>query len=130
EGLARVGAPGGPVGAGAAGGRRGAGIRPERAAAARMGVVRGDAEFYPPLLRTIVDPPPVLWVRGGVEILTRPAVAIVGSRAASPYALEVASRLAAELADRNVLVVSGLARGVDGAAHRSWPAGGGGNRAG
>src|SRR5262249_1751989 len=67
----------------------------------------------------------VLWVRGGVEILTRPAVAIVGSRAASPYALEVASRLAAELADRNVLVVSGLARGVDGAAHRSCLAGGG-----
>jgi len=105
--------------------RREAEILLERAAAARIEVVRWDAEFYPPLLRTIVDPPPILWVRGGVEILTRPAVAIVGSRAASPYALEVAGRLAAELADRNVLVVSGLARGVDGAAHRGCLAGGG-----
>jgi DNA processing protein len=73
---------------------------------------------YPPLLRTIADPPPVLWVRGAVEALTRPAVAIVGSRAATAYALEVAARLAGELADRGVLVVSGLARGADGAAHR------------
>lgn len=75
-------------------------------------------ERYPPLLRAIVDPPPVLWVRGRVEVLTRPAVAIVGSRAATPYALEVAARLAAELACRGLLVVSGLARGADGAAHK------------
>ena len=73
---------------------------------------------YPPLLRTIADPPPVLWARGDLASLTRPAVAIVGSRAATPYALEVAGRLAGELAERGVLVVSGLARGVDGAAHR------------
>ena len=73
---------------------------------------------YPPLLRAIADPPPVLWTRGQLASLTRPAVAIVGSRAATPYALEVAMRLAGELADRGVLVVSGLARGADGAAHR------------
>lgn len=75
-------------------------------------------EAYPPLLRTIADPPPVLWVRGDLDALTRPAVAIVGSRAASAYALEVAARLGGELAERGVLVVSGLARGADGAAHR------------
>jgi DNA processing protein len=90
----------------------------DRARAAGIAVVRWDDEAYPPLLRTIGDPPPVLWVRGAREALSGPAVAIVGSRAATPYALEVAARLAAELAARQVVVVSGLARGVDGAAHR------------
>jgi DNA processing protein len=87
---------------------------------ARTGIVviADDDVRYPPLLRAIVDPPPVLWVRGNAEALARPAVAIVGSRAATPYALEVAARLGGELADRGVLVVSGLARGADGAAHR------------
>ena len=84
-----------------------------------------DDERYPPLLRTIVDPPPVLWVRGDAAVLARPAVAIIGSRAATPYALEVAARLAGELADRRMLVVSGLARGADGAAHRGCLAAGG-----
>jgi DNA processing protein len=60
----------------------------------------------------------VLWTLGEPEVLTRPAVAIVGSRAATAYALEVAARLGGELAERGVLVVSGLARGADGAAHR------------
>ena len=73
---------------------------------------------FPPLLNCISDPPPVLWARGRVEALQRPAVAIVGSRAATHYALDVAGRLAAELAGRGVVVVSGLARGVDSAAHR------------
>jgi DNA processing protein len=73
---------------------------------------------YPPLLACIIDPPPILWTRGDVGILNRPTVAIVGSRAATPYALDVGARLAAELADRDVVVVSGLARGVDSAAHR------------
>ena len=82
-----------------------------------VAVQLGD-ENYPPLLRAIPDPPPVLWIRGTGQALTRPAVAIVGSRAATVYALEVAGRLAGELADRGVLVVSGLARGADGAAHR------------
>jgi DNA processing protein len=90
-------------------------------AAARTGridAIRADDENYPPLLRTIADPPPVLWVRGDAAVLTQPAVAIVGSRAATSYALEVAARLGAELAGRGILVVSGLARGADGAAHR------------
>src|SRR4030095_16800792 len=73
---------------------------------------------YPAALGTIVDPPLVLWVRGIVDALRGPAVAIVGSRAGSPYALAVAERLATDLASRGVVVVSGLARGVDSAAHR------------
>jgi DNA processing protein len=80
---------------------------------------------YPPLLSAISDPPPVIWIRGDPAILDRPAVAIVGSRAGSPYALLVAERLGFELAQRGVLVVSGMARGVDGAAHRGALAGGG-----
>jgi DNA processing protein len=75
-------------------------------------------ERYPPLLACINDPPPVLWVKGDVETLARPAVAVIGSRAASPYALQVGTRIAAELAERDIVVVSGLARGVDSAAHR------------
>jgi DNA processing protein len=73
---------------------------------------------YPAALSAIVDPPPALWVRGNLAALSRPAVAVVGSRAGSPYGLTVAERLAADLAGRGVVVVSGLARGVDSAAHR------------
>ncbi len=76
------------------------------------------ARGYPSLLRTIVDPPPVLWVRGDAAVLTLPSVAVIGSRAATPYALEVARRLSGELAERGMIVVSGLARGADAAAHR------------
>ena len=73
---------------------------------------------YPAALSAIADPPPVLWVRGNIATLSGPAVAIVGSRAGSPYSLTVAEQLAADLAARGVVVVSGLARGVDSAAHR------------
>jgi DNA processing protein len=80
-------------------------------------ISRGDIRF-PTALAAIHDPPQTLWVEGNVEVLCAPAVAIVGSRAASAYALEVARRLGADLARRNVTVVSGMARGVDSAAHR------------
>jgi DNA processing protein len=73
---------------------------------------------YPPMLAAIADPPTVLWVSGRLEALEPAAVAIVGSRAGSPYALAVAEHLAADLALRGIVVVSGLARGVDSAAHR------------
>jgi DNA processing protein len=73
---------------------------------------------YPPSLAAIVDPPPVLWLRGRPGVLDRPSVAIVGSRAGSPYAMAVAEQLGADLSSRGVVVVSGLARGVDSAAHR------------
>lgn len=80
---------------------------------------------YPALLACIPDPPPVLWFRGNPGILARPTVAVIGSRAATPYALQVGTRIAAELAQRTVVVVSGLARGVDSAAHRGCLTAGG-----
>jgi DNA processing protein len=80
---------------------------------------------YPRALAEIFDPPLVLWLRGQPDAFSGPAVAVVGSRAASPYALEVAERLGSDLAARGVTVVSGLARGVDSAAHRGALAGGG-----
>jgi len=89
-----------------------------RGAAARLDLIVWSDERYPPMLAAIADPPPVLWVRGHGAVLGCPAVAVVGSRAGSPYALAVAERLAADLAVRRVPVVSGLARGVDSAAHR------------
>lgn len=89
-----------------------------RADAAGIGVVAWDDARYPARLRTITDFPPVLWFRGHLDAAAQPAVAVVGSRAASPVALDVAATLAADLARRGVAVVSGMARGVDGAAHR------------
>ena len=83
------------------------------------------APDYPAVLAAIPDPPPVLWCRGRPAALAQPAVAIVGSRSGSPYAREVAARLGADLAGRGVAVVSGLARGVDAAAHRGALAAGG-----
>jgi DNA processing protein len=87
-------------------------------------ISRGDVRF-PTALAAIHDPPETLWITGDVDVLRAPSVAIVGSRAASPYALEVARRLGADLARRNVTVVSGMARGVDSAAHRGALEGGG-----
>ena len=80
---------------------------------------------YSTALDAIHDPPPLLWIDGLVDVLRAPAVAIVGSRAASPYALEVARRLGADLARRGITVISGMARGVDAAAHRGALEGGG-----
>ena len=80
-------------------------------------IPRGDVR-YPATLDAIHDPPQTLLIRGNADALCAPSVAIVGSRAASPYALEVARRLGADLARRNVAIVSGMARGVDSAAHR------------
>ena len=75
---------------------------------------------FPPLLRAIHDPPPGLFVRGAgdASLLARTSVAVVGARACSSYGTAVASSFARRLAESGVIVVSGLARGVDAAAHR------------
>jgi DNA processing protein len=78
---------------------------------------------YPPQLKEIPDPPPILWVDGDVECLAAPAIAVVGSRDALPASLAVARRLGSELSEAGLVVVSGLARGVDGAAHAGALAG-------
>ncbi|MEX2212179.1 MAG: DNA-processing protein DprA [Gaiellaceae bacterium] len=77
-------------------------------------------EDFPSLLRAIHDPPVGLFVRGAAapELLARPAVAIVGARACSSYGSSVARTVARELAAAGLVVISGLARGIDGAAHR------------
>jgi len=93
--------------------------RQQLAEAGLRWVARSDPGF-PPQLRAIHDPPPGLFVRGEADLslLTRPSAAIVGARACSAYGAAVATALACELASAGVVVVSGLARGVDAAAHR------------
>lgn len=73
---------------------------------------------YPALLATLADAPPLLFVRGDPEVLTQPALAIVGSRNPTTGGRRLASRFAADLARRGLVVVSGLAVGIDAAAHR------------
>lgn len=81
-------------------------------------VALGEAA-YPEALGAIDAAPPLLAVRGRVEALSRPAVAIVGSRNASASGLVFAERIARGLSDRNIMTVSGLARGIDAVAHRA-----------
>jgi DNA processing protein len=91
---------------------------------ARVAELRGsvvtlaDAE-YPHLLREIIDPPFALHFRGDLSLFARPGLAIVGSRRASPYAINAAGQLARTLAPLGFVIVSGLARGVDAAAHEA-----------
>ena len=87
-------------------------------------LVWGDAD-YPENLRTIASPPPVLTIQGTLSAADRVAVAVVGARRATRYGEQVAERLARDLAARGITVVSGLAYGVDGAAHRGALKGGG-----
>jgi len=75
-------------------------------------------EEYPERLCHLVDPPPVLFYRGRLELLSRPAVTIVGSRRSTAYGRRSAEALAAQMALRGITVVSGLALGIDGASHR------------
>jgi DNA processing protein len=97
----------------------------DRAARDAIAPIPWSDAAYPVALTTIADPPPVLWTRGHAASLGAPAVAIVGSRAASTYGLAVAEQLAGDLATRGLVIVSGLARGVDSAAHRGALAAGG-----
>lgn len=81
---------------------------------------------YPPLLAQLPDAPVALWVQGEVSLLWRPAVAVVGSRAASGGGCDNAHAFAAALARAGIVVASGLARGIDAAAHRGALDAGGG----
>jgi len=73
---------------------------------------------YPEQLKEIYDPPPVLWVRGPVGLLAQTSIAVVGTRHPSPYGSGMAEILARDLAVRRLLIVSGMARGIDSCAHR------------
>jgi DNA processing protein len=81
---------------------------------------------YPPSLLTMPDPPPLLYLKGRVELMQARAIAIVGSRSATPQGIEDARRFARALSDAGLAVVSGLALGIDAAAHRGALDGAGG----
>ena len=94
-------------------------VEAEMAAGEALGarlLVLGDPDF-PPLLAAVDPPPPVIWTTGRPELLARPAVGVVGARTASAVGMRFARTLAADLGQAGYLVVSGLARGIDGAAH-------------
>lgn len=73
---------------------------------------------YPPRLLEIYDPPAVLWVRGDPSLLSLPGIAVVGTRAPSPYGAGMAEMLSRDLANRGLVILSGMARGIDTAAHK------------
>lgn len=89
-----------------------------RVAAQGATLVSFSCPEYPERLKEIYDPPPVLWVRGDVHLLARPAIAVVGTRHPSPYGSGMAEILSRDLAARHLLIVSGMARGIDSCAHR------------
>src|SRR5207342_2944412 len=89
-----------------------------RATAAGVSVVCLDDPSYPAELKQIYDPPLVLYVRGNVDAITQPGIAVVGTRHPTPYGLGMAERLSCDLAARGLVILSGLARGVDTAGHR------------
>ena len=97
----------------------------ERLEAAGIAVVTLLDPDYPTSLVPLEDPPLLLFYRGSLEALRRPCIALVGSRACSDYGSAVARRFAVDLAGRGVTVVSGLAHGIDGAAHQAAVAVGG-----
>ena len=92
----------------------------ERLAARGFRFLARTAAEFPPLLRAIHDPPPGLFLRGAgdLSLLSRAAVAIVGARACSGYGASVARSLGRDLARAGLVVVSGMARGIDAEAHR------------
>jgi DNA processing protein len=91
-----------------------------KAAASAVGaiVLAIDDELYPPLLRAVPDPPPLLFVRGDPSTLLQAQLAVVGSRRASPAGLRLAQAVSSSLASAGLNICSGLAIGIDGAAHR------------
>jgi DNA processing protein len=95
-------------------------------ASARLGVrlIAPEETGYPPRLAMLEDAPPLLGVRGNIDALMRPMIAIVGSRNASAAGLKFAAVLARDLSDAGFVVASGLARGIDQAAHRASIEGG------
>jgi DNA processing protein len=107
-------------------------LAPEGRVAEEVGAVRAagarylfhDSPDYPALLGELDSAPPILTYRGDTALAARSTVAIVGARNASAAAVKLARQFAGELAEAGFVVVSGLARGIDGAAHRASLAGG------
>jgi len=89
-----------------------------RAAAAGVKLLSLDDPAYPSRLKEIYDPPIILYVRGEPEVLTKPGIAMVGTRHPTPYGSGMAERLACDLAAQGLVIISGMARGVDTSSHR------------
>jgi len=95
-----------------------------KATAEKISILTREDAHWPGRLNEIYDPPLVLYVRGDAQAISRPGIAIVGTRHPTPYGIGMAERLACDLAARGLIIVSGLARGVDAAAHRGALKGG------
>jgi len=91
----------------------------DKIAAQKMGILTWESEDYPPLLRNIDHPPPVLYVKGNLLPTDEFAMAVVGTRSPSSYGKEVARRLASALAESGITIISGMALGIDGIAHKA-----------
>jgi DNA processing protein len=89
-----------------------------KAIAAGIQVLCREDALWPARLNEIYDPPLVLYVQGNAEVLSRPGIAIIGTRHPTPYGIGMAERLACDLAARGLAIFSGMARGVDAAGHR------------
>lgn len=105
--------------------RRAAESELRRAKQLGLTVICPDDGEYPEWLRHIPNPPVILYIKGDPEVLAEPGISIVGSRAASSYGLQMAETLAGQLASQGITVISGLAQGIDSAAHRGALKGGG-----
>ena len=90
----------------------------EKAVEAGAKIISLSDPEYPSRLKEIYDPPVVLFVKGSVEVLAQPGIAMVGTRHPTPYGSGMAERLSTDLAARGLVIISGLARGVDTASHR------------
>jgi DNA processing protein len=91
--------------------------------AAGVEVVTFDDANYPIRLREIYDPPLLLYIRGAIDVLAQPGIAVIGTRHPTPYGVGMAERLACDLARQGLVIFSGMARGVDTAGHRGALAG-------
>ena len=90
----------------------------EKAAEAGARIIALSDPEYPSRLKEIYDPPVILFVKGSIEVLALPGIAMVGTRHPTPYGSGMAERLSTDLAARGLVIISGLARGVDTASHR------------
>jgi DNA processing protein len=98
--------------------RRAAEQQLEELAKTGAGFVTFADEAYPERLREIFDPPVLLWIRGNPQLLTQPSIAVVGTRHPTPYGNGMAEMLSRDLAAHGLIILSGMARGIDTAAHR------------
>ena len=89
-----------------------------RAVSAGAEIISLDDDAYPQPLRNIYDPPAVIYVRGDASVLQAPGLAVVGTRHPTPYGIGMAQRLSNDLASRGLVIISGMARGVDTHAHK------------